>query len=113
MPINRQPQNQIERDITTATFISLITETQWGEKHIGGSVGRATRFREQASKFGVQVTGIYWTLGEYDGVLVFEAAKDEEAAAFLHYVASKGTVRPHTMRAFDVEATQSVLKTIN
>jgi len=96
-----------------ATFIALITETRLGETHIKESVARATHFQQEAGKFGVKVTGLYWTLGEFDGVLIFEAAKDEAAAAFLHYVASQGTVRTHTLRAFDVAETRAIMESIN
>ena len=69
-----------------ATFISLITETQVGETHIEQSVDRAARFREQAAKFGAKVTATYWTMGAYDGVLIFEADDDEKAAALLYHL---------------------------
>jgi uncharacterized protein with GYD domain len=95
-----------------ATYISLITETQLGETQIAASVDRATRFRDEAGKFNVQVTGMYWTMGEFDGVLIFEAGKDEEAAAFLHHVTSKGTIRTHTLRAFDSDTARSILQKV-
>ena len=41
-----------------ATFIALITETQLGETHIDESVARATKFREEAAKFGASITGL-------------------------------------------------------
>jgi len=93
-----------------ATFIALITETQLGETHIDQSVARATKFREEAGKFGAKITGIYWTLGSYDGVLIFEAPDDEKAAALLYHLVSKGAVRTQTLRAFDAEATRTILK---
>jgi uncharacterized protein with GYD domain len=95
-----------------ATFISLITETQVGETHIEQSVDRAARFREQAAKFGAKVTATYWTMGAYDGVLIFEADDDEKAAALLYHLMSKGAVRTQTLRAFDAEATRSILHTM-
>ena len=95
-----------------ATFIALISETQQGETKFEESVDRATRFKENAEKVGIQITGIYWTMGAYDGVLLFEAEKDETAVAFLHYVASKGTVRTQTLRAFDADATRSIIETM-
>ena len=93
-----------------ATFIALITETQLGETHIDESVARATKFREEAAKFGASITGMYWTMGQYDGVLIFEAPDDDKAAALLHQLCSKGAVRTQTLRAFDVEATRSILR---
>ena len=93
-----------------ATFITLITETQFGETHIDQSVDRATKFREEAAKFSARIIGMYWTLGRYDGVLIFEAPDDERAAALLCRLVSKGAVRTETLRAFDPEATRTVLQ---
>jgi len=95
-----------------ATFIALITETQLGETHIDESVARATEFREEAAKFGARITGMYWTMGQYDGVLIFEAPDDEKAAALLYQLGSKGAVRTQTLRAFDVESTRTILQTM-
>lgn len=96
-----------------ATFIALITETQLGETHIDESVARASKFRDEAGKFGAQIIGMYWTLGSYDGVLIFEAPDDEKAAALLYQLVSKGAVRTQTLRAFDVETTKSILQTMS
>ena len=93
-----------------ATFIALITETQFGEAHIDESVTRATKFRDEAGKFGAKFTGMYWTLGSYDGVLIFEAPDDETAAALLYPLVSKGAVRTQTLRAFDAEATRTIMQ---
>jgi uncharacterized protein with GYD domain len=95
-----------------ATFIALITETQFGETHIDESVGRATKFRDEAGRCGAKITGMYWTLGSYDGVLVFEAPDDETAAALLYQLGSKGAVRTQTLRAFNVDETRAILKGI-
>ena len=93
-----------------ATFIALISETQEGESKIRESVARANRFREEASELGVDVKELYWTLGSYDGVLVFEAPDDETAAALLFKLTSKGNVRTSTLRAFDSAEMQTILK---
>ena len=92
------------------TFIALITETQLGEAHISESVDRATKFREEAAKLGARITGMYWTLGRYDGVLIFEAPNEEQAAALLYRLVSKGAVRTETLRAFDAEAMRKILQ---
>jgi uncharacterized protein with GYD domain len=94
------------------TFISLITETQQGETQIQKSVERANQFQQEAAKFGGKVTATYWTMGAFDGVLIFEAPDDEKAAAMLHHLGAKGAVRTQTLRAFDAESTQRILKTL-
>ena len=86
-----------------ATFIALITETQEGEVNIQDSVSRAAQFVDKAKQFGVTIESQYWTMGAYDGVLIFDAPDDETAASLMLHLASKGSVRTHTLRAFDAE----------
>ena len=95
-----------------ATFITLITETDKGRTHITESVDRAQRLREDAAKYKVKVTGMYWTLGSYDGVLVFESDTDEHAAAFLQHVTFQGNVRTQTLRAFNADEARTILKSV-
>jgi len=92
-----------------ATFIALIRETREGETHIADSVSRAASFQKEASSLGITVKDIYWTLGQYDGVLVFDAPDDETAAAAMVKLMAKGAVRTHTLRAFTAEDMKKIL----
>ena len=83
-----------------ATFISTIKFTQQGIASIDESTKRATAFKTAAKKLGVKVTNIYWTLGEYDGLLILEAPDDEMAMNVLLHLSSLGNVHTTTMRAF-------------
>lgn len=83
-----------------ATYITTIKFTQQGEKGIAESTKRAAAVKASAKKFGVKVTNVYWTMGEHDGVLIFEAGDDETAAAMVLHVGAKGNVRTATCRAF-------------
>ena len=71
-----------------ATFVALITETRQGETNIQETVDRAARFREEASEFGCSVKELYWTLGAYDGFVVFDAPDEETAASLLFKLTS-------------------------
>ncbi len=93
-----------------ATFVALITETSEGERNIGKSVERAKSFDDKAAEFGVTIKGQYWTMGAYDGVLIFEAADEETASALMLHLASKGSVRTHTLRAFSADEMRSILE---
>ncbi len=93
-----------------ATFIALITETQEGEVNIQDSVSRAARFVDKAKQFGATVKGQYWTMGAYDGVLIFDAPDDETASALMLQLSSKGSVRTHTLRAFDADGMKAILE---
>ena len=94
------------------TFISLISQTQHGEEDIKHSVERADAFRETAGKLGANVRDVYWTLGGYDGVVVFDAPDDETATALLLSLGTKGSVRTKTLRAFNGEQMTSILNTV-
>ncbi len=60
-----------------ATFITTIKFTEQGIKAIGETTKRANAFKAAAKKMGVKVKEIYWTLGAFDGAIVFDAADDE------------------------------------
>ena len=45
---------------------------------------------------GVKVTDIYWTLGDHDGVLIFEAPDDETATTLLLHLGAVGNVHTTT-----------------
>ena len=84
-----------------STYISLINFTQQGLQNIHESPHRAATFKEAAKKAGVKVTHVYWTLGEFDGVILFEAKDDAAATGLMLALASLGNVHTKTLRAFD------------
>lgn len=82
------------------TFVTLITFTQQGEAHVKESPQRAEAFRQKAEKLGCKVKEVLWTLGAYDGVVLFEAPDAQTAAALLLGLDALGNVRTQTLRAF-------------
>ena len=93
-----------------ATFIALITETAEGENNIRDSVQRAERFNEVASGFGAKVIGQYWTMGGFDGVLVFDAPDDRAASALMLKLNAQGAVRTQTLPAYDAGEMRKLLE---
>ncbi len=57
-------------------FVALI---KWRQKMTREGVERTLKQLEYAAKLGVRVESIYWTLGQYNAVLLLEAP-DEKAA---------------------------------
>src|SRR5712672_1209305 len=55
------------------TFVSTIKFTSQGIKAIGETTKRAAAFKAAAKKLGVKIANIFWTLGPFDGLLIFEA----------------------------------------
>jgi uncharacterized protein with GYD domain len=83
-----------------ATFITTIKFTEKGIQGIQKSPKRAAAFKAAAKKMGVKVTGIYWTLGYFDGVVIFDAPDDETATAAMLHLSAQGNVHTTTARAF-------------
>jgi uncharacterized protein with GYD domain len=92
-----------------ATFITSIKFTQQGIKEINGTTKRAAAVKTSAKKLGVKVKEIYWTLGDHDGVLIFETADDETATTFLLHLGAMGNVHTSTCRAFTAAELDKIL----
>jgi uncharacterized protein with GYD domain len=92
-----------------ATFITTLKFTEQGIQSIRESPKRAAAFKAAAKKMGVKVTNIYWTIGDSDGVLIFDAPSDEVATAAMLYLSSQDNVQTSTARAFDSSEMEKVL----
>ena len=92
-----------------ATFITTIKFTQQGIKNIDDTTKRAAMLKASAKKMGVKVTDIYWTLGEHDGVLIFQASDDETVAALLLDLGAAGNVHTTTVRGFTASEMDKIL----
>jgi uncharacterized protein with GYD domain len=62
-----------------ATFVTTVQFTERGTQAVRDTCRRAAAFQEAANKLGVKVSGVYWTLGPFDGVMVFEAPDEATA----------------------------------
>jgi uncharacterized protein with GYD domain len=91
------------------TFITTVQFTEQGAKTIRDTFERATTFEAAAKKLGVKVTGLYWTLGSFDGMIILEAPDEATAAAVLLHASSMGNVRTQTVRAFGPAEMQKIL----
>ena len=83
-----------------ATYVVLLNWTEQGIKNFKDSTKRASAARDAMQKAGVTLRDIYWTIGAYDIVCLFEASDDESLAAALLKLGSGGNVRTTTMRAY-------------
>jgi uncharacterized protein with GYD domain len=92
-----------------ATYITTIQFTEQGIKGVRDTCERAAAFKAAAKKMGVNVTAMYWTLGAFDGVILFEAPDEPTAAAALLHLGSLGNVRTQTGRAFGDAEMQTIL----
>ena len=92
-----------------ATFITTVQFTEQGIKAVRDTCERAAAFKATAKKLGVKVTGQYWTLGAFDGVIVCEAPDEATATAALLHLGTLGNMRTQTARAFDAAEMQKIL----
>jgi uncharacterized protein with GYD domain len=90
----------------------LITFTEAGVAKIKDSPSRSAAFRKMVESAGGKVHEIYWTLGQFDGVAIFDAPNEETAAALTLSLAGKGSAKTQTLRAFDAEEFSAVLKKV-
>jgi uncharacterized protein with GYD domain len=95
------------------TFITTIKFTEQGIKGIDETTKRAAAVKASAKKMGVKVTNIYWTLGNHDGVVIFEAPDDETATALLLNVGAMGNVHTTTVRAFTAAEMDKILSKVH
>src|SRR5258707_10350743 len=92
-----------------ASYIALLQLTDQGIRNVKETTKRAATMTEIASRMGVKIADIFWTLGPYDGVLVAEAPDDETMTAFALKVSSVGNVKTQTLRAFRANEMDEIL----
>ncbi len=91
------------------TFIALFNWTDQGIRDVKHTAVRATQFHTAIQQAGGVVKDIYWTMGRYDGVIVFEAPDHTTAAAILMQGGARGNIRSETLPAFTQAEVQDVL----
>ena len=94
------------------TYISLVNWTDQGIRDLKESPARAEAAAQLAERLGGKMVELYWTVGPYDIVAIFEAPDDETATALQLTVGMRGSVRTTTLRAFDREEIERVIAKI-
>jgi uncharacterized protein with GYD domain len=92
-----------------ATFITTTKFTEKGPQGIRESGKRAAAFKAAAKKMGVKIIGVYWTLGAFDTVIIFEAPDDETATAAMLSLSAEGNVTTTTTRAFAASEIEKIV----
>ncbi|MEM0924684.1 MAG: GYD domain-containing protein [Planctomycetota bacterium] len=82
-------------------YHSLINFTDAGAKNIQDSISRATAFGQSVEQAGGKLIAQYWSLGAYDGCVIFEVPDDKTASRLLVHLAKDGFVRTQTMRVYE------------
>jgi uncharacterized protein with GYD domain len=94
------------------TFLALFNWTEQGIYNVRETTKRAEKFKTDIQMAGGAVKNIFWTMGRYDGVIIFEAPDDATAAVVMMRGCSLGNVRTETLRAFTTDDMAEILEKI-
>lgn len=94
------------------TFVSLFGWTDQGIRNVKDTAKRAANFKQSIQAAGGTVKQILWTMGRYDGVIIFEAPDDATAVGVMMNGCALGNVRTETLRAFTEEEIAGVLSKV-
>ncbi len=93
-----------------SAYISLFNVTDQGIRNAKDTMKRMQAMRQAMESAGARVIGAWWTLGQYDGFVIFEAPDDLTAARLLVLSGMQGDTRSMTMRCFSEEETQAIMQ---
>ena len=93
-----------------ATYVTLANFTDQGIRNYTDSPKRAKAFMDLVEQMGGMVKEIVWTMGAYDVVAVIEAPDDEMATAVALKLSSLGNVRTTTLRGFNMEEIEEIIR---
>jgi uncharacterized protein with GYD domain len=92
-----------------ATYISLVQFTDKGIQAAKETTQRVAEWASKVQSSGVSIKQMYWTLGQYDQVCVFDAPDDQTAASVLLAADTLGNIRTQTLRAFTAYEMEKIL----
>ena len=95
-----------------ATYVTLIKFTEQGIKNIKDTCKRAAELKSHSKKHGIEVKEQYWCIGPYDGVMIFEAADDNAAAAAMASLSFRGNVSTQTLRSFTAAEMSKIVEKV-
>jgi uncharacterized protein with GYD domain len=92
-----------------ARFATTIRFTPQGIGAIQDTTRRAAAFKAAAKKLGIKVVDLYWSLGPFDGLIIFDAADSQVATAAMLHLASQGNVQTQTAEIFTAADMDKIL----
>ncbi len=93
-----------------ATYITLLKLTEQGIKDIKEAPARVEQAIKAMEAGGGKFIAFYATMGKYDYVVIGEAPSDEAMMTYLLALGSLGNVRSTTMKAFNKEQFEDLVK---
>jgi uncharacterized protein with GYD domain len=112
IPVNIGPVATCQKGATMATYITLYKFTDQGIRNVKDSPRRLQEAIKGGEALGMKILGAYYTVGEYDLVVLSEAADEKVAIAHTLSISGRGNVRSTTMKAFTPAEFQEILTQI-
>lgn len=97
-------------ETSMAKYVTLYKLTDEGIRNIKNGPERARQAMAAWEGKGGKMLGFYSTQGPYDYVAISETDDEEAAAAFALSLGAQGNVTTLTMRAFDIDEFESIVK---
>ena len=94
------------------TYIVLVNWTERGIQQVKDSPRRLDTAKKALEDMGGKFTGVYMTMGEYDLIVVYDAPDDAVVARFTLVLASLGSVRTKTLKAFPEAAYREIIASL-
>ena len=91
-------------------YASLDNFTDQGIRGARETTRRAKAFEQALESAGGWKIGLWWTLGQYDLVVISELSDDETAARLLLTTRMQGNVRTMTMRGFGEDEMEQIVQ---
>ena len=91
------------------TYIILVKFTQKGMESIQDSPKRLEGARKLGKSLGGQITAAYYTMGQYDMVVIMEAPSNEAALEGILKTGSLGNVKTETLVAIPAEKAVEIM----
>lgn len=93
-------------------YIMLGHLTDQGVRHAKEAPKRKDVFLDLAKTFGATVEAVYWTMGQYDFVVIIDAPDDTAMTTLSISLAVRGNGRTQTLRAFEDAEVAEMLKNV-
>jgi uncharacterized protein with GYD domain len=91
-------------------YVTLFNFTEQGIRTAKDTAKRAKAAQEAWEAAGGRFIGIWWLMGQYDGVVIHEAPDEKTAMRLLMSIGKLGNIRTTTLRAFGEEEIESIIQ---
>jgi uncharacterized protein with GYD domain len=95
-----------------ATYITLVDWTGEGITNAKRSPERLQQAKEVFSRHGGEITDFFMTMGAHDIVVVSKFPDDESCARATLQVASGGSIRTETLKAFTEDEYRDIIDSL-